>query len=301
MTVTKLPLVAYNKDTAFIKQVHDALIAAGLVLVADSGDMDPLSLPAYSSTASNVYGYFIYRFGDSLHATVPIYIKIAWATGSTTNSIGVLATISIGTATDGAGTLTGATTVNPATLAASTTTADPNPFDCYVGGDASMLVILNGLLATSGNYGRTFITCERLVDEHGVPDGAAAKAFMFTLTTSGGLTSMFGRLVPPTGSVQSLAGGFFWAPSALGGVSSLASGAGDIPIWPVAFWTPNGLRYSRALVGVHSLDLPQGAEFEVTHLGARRRYVSLGAASAGTGMNMGGAAASGTAWAVLAA
>jgi hypothetical protein len=301
-TVAKLPLVAWNKDTAFITQIHNAIIAAGLVLVADSGDMNPASPPAYNSVASTSIGYLVYRFDDALQATVPIFIKLAWEVGTTTNSVGVLPRISIGTASDGAGTLTGATTPNPATLAATTTTADPNPYDCYVGGDESMLVMLLGLLAFSGNYGRTLMVCERLVDANGVPDAEAAKAFMFTTTTTAGLTSMFGRLVPPTGAVQSFSAGFFWAPSGLIGTSSIADVSdGSVPVFPVSFWTPNGVRYSRALIGVHVLDLPNGAEFELDYLGERRRYISLGTNSGGVGMSMSGAANSGTTWAVLAA
>jgi hypothetical protein len=86
---------------SFAQGIHDMLIAAGALQTSDTGQANLTTITR--PTANNVSGYEMFRFNDAEHATLPIYVKIEYATGG-------LATIpalkvTVGTGTNGAGTI----------------------------------------------------------------------------------------------------------------------------------------------------------------------------------------------------
>lgn len=89
---------------AWGKGISDALTAIGIPKTADTGQVDwtAVTKPAAINTAQ---GYEIRRFDDALQATAPIFFKLEFGSGSATTNPAIWLTI--GTATDGAGTLTG--------------------------------------------------------------------------------------------------------------------------------------------------------------------------------------------------
>ena len=95
---------------AWIQALHDNLIASGLVQTADTGQ---LSISGISATlsAGSYLAPLIYRFDDALAGSSPVIIKLRPYAGyfGTASPWGNVA-ISIGTATDGAGGLTGPNT-----------------------------------------------------------------------------------------------------------------------------------------------------------------------------------------------
>jgi hypothetical protein len=98
---------AINADSAntrtALTQIKTTLTSANWVQTADTGQLDQTTL-TWTSTASAVYGYWIFYLNDSLHATYPLYMKVYfWNSG--TSAIEMLA--SFGFATDGAGNFTG--------------------------------------------------------------------------------------------------------------------------------------------------------------------------------------------------
>lgn len=80
--------------------VHNAIIAAGLVNTADTGQVD-----FTTATRSNVGRYKMYRFNDALQGTAPIFLKVDYAISPGSNTWGLH--IAAGFATDGAGNLIG--------------------------------------------------------------------------------------------------------------------------------------------------------------------------------------------------
>src|SRR5260221_233749 len=102
---TQLPAY-FNTDTDFrnwIIGVHNALAAVGLTNTADTGQINTVTVtkPVATQTAA---GFEIWRFSDALQATVPIFIKVEYGVA------GVLRPamwITVGTTTNGAGTLGG--------------------------------------------------------------------------------------------------------------------------------------------------------------------------------------------------
>jgi hypothetical protein len=89
------------------KAISDALTAVGVAKSGDTGQIDWAAVvtPAAGNTSK---GYEIRVFADALQATVPIFIKIEFGSGAAATSPALW--ITVGIATDGAGTLTGAVT-----------------------------------------------------------------------------------------------------------------------------------------------------------------------------------------------
>lgn len=108
--------MAYNRDNAVPAYLADntvyqawwaairaQLTAVGMVQTSDTGQLNPASHARPAAT--NYSGYEIWRFADSLQATLPIFLKLEPGVGTAQDRPAIRFTI--GTGTDGAGTLTG--------------------------------------------------------------------------------------------------------------------------------------------------------------------------------------------------
>src|SRR4051812_31701754 len=86
-----------------VQKIRDGITGLGWVRTADTGQIDPTTVvkPALTTVA----GYDIFRLDDALQATAPFFLKIEYGIGSNTNNFAWW--ITIGTASNGAGTLTG--------------------------------------------------------------------------------------------------------------------------------------------------------------------------------------------------
>lgn len=92
------------------KELHDQLVAAGMVATTDTGQLDFTSLAGVVLTATTSYGFRIYRLDDGI--ALPVYLKIRFAAGpslSSGNRQPWTLFLSLGLGTNGAGTLTQAT------------------------------------------------------------------------------------------------------------------------------------------------------------------------------------------------
>lgn len=131
--------VSQANDAAFRAWGSDLsarLAAIGLVQTADTGQIDwtSVTIPGTNNTAA---GYEIWRFDDTLQGTAPIFIKLEYGRSSASNYIGFWVTV--GTGTDGAGTITGTFTDR---LQGSTNTAPSsgtnNSYLCCVDGHVAL-------------------------------------------------------------------------------------------------------------------------------------------------------------------
>lgn len=98
---------AYLSNDADYRAWWDAIraqfTAVGLVQTSDTGQLNPAS---HTRPAANNYsGYEIWRFADTLQATLPIFMKIEPGVGTAQDRPSIRMTV--GTSTNGAGTLTG--------------------------------------------------------------------------------------------------------------------------------------------------------------------------------------------------
>lgn len=157
-------------------ELHDALLAIGLVEVADTGrmaDPDTLSVPLPNSITTNTYffvGWKMYRFDDALQASRPIYIKVGYYGWSVSATAGAPAFIfEIGTSTDGAGNLGGYRFgSHNYCLGAQTTVTNWDAAKLKAVGSTA----LGGfaiLIGESANQAHQLLCIERLRDEAGDP------------------------------------------------------------------------------------------------------------------------------------
>ncbi len=84
----------------------------GLTQTADTGQIDPatVALPGAANTSA---GYVIGRFNDTAQATSPVFFKLEFGTGASTAIPAMW--ITLGTGSNGSGTLTGVVTTRVAT------------------------------------------------------------------------------------------------------------------------------------------------------------------------------------------
>lgn len=87
------------------KMVNDAFTAFGWTKTSDTGQIDWTTVLKPATTAT-VQGYEIWKAGDALAATNPIFIKIEYASGSS-NVTNAALFLTVGTGSNGAGTITG--------------------------------------------------------------------------------------------------------------------------------------------------------------------------------------------------
>ena len=98
----------HDTDAAFRtwgSAISSALTTIGLTNTSDTGQINWTTVTR--PTANTMAGYEIWRFNDTLQSTRPIFIKLEYGTGS--NVLYPHMVASIGTGSDGAGTLTNPT------------------------------------------------------------------------------------------------------------------------------------------------------------------------------------------------
>jgi hypothetical protein len=141
------------------------LAAVGLVQTADTGQINWATVLRPTGGLANG-GYEIWRFNDAMQATAPIFLKVWYGTGTpNTNCMRIY--FETGTATNGAGTLSGTgsgvgfplTRAETGTGSATATTS----YLCHTAG-------FFGSLWKVGNAGQGFAGVARTVDSTGVPD-----------------------------------------------------------------------------------------------------------------------------------
>lgn len=88
---------------AWVQAIIDTLTGAGCVQTADTGQLVPGSLPAWTTSP---WGYLVFRLNDSAQATDPVFFKLALSRGGT-NVAGTRFITQFGQGSNGSGTLTG--------------------------------------------------------------------------------------------------------------------------------------------------------------------------------------------------
>jgi hypothetical protein len=137
-----------------------ALTSLGLVKTSDTGQVD---WNTATWTANVVNGYEVWRFNDALQATAPIFLKFRFYR-SGFGGVPPMLFVTVGTGSNGSGTLTGTTT---AEVSASN---NQNPATTYAVHYASMV---NGkfslAMAPASGSNETFLLVHRTNDSAGDP------------------------------------------------------------------------------------------------------------------------------------
>lgn len=142
------------------KEIHDGLLAVGLTQTSDTGQMSMTSLPLVVATASTSYGYTIYQWTDAYQSTFPIYMKLEWRNNLSSQTWNIFATL--GSGTNGSGTLTGAYFTDTITSSSSSASGTrTQSYICYK--DGGLFIALSPL-STQPYSTKIVISFSRLID-----------------------------------------------------------------------------------------------------------------------------------------
>lgn len=184
-TQTWTTAVAHASDTDFRawgSELSGKLAAAGLVQTADTGQINWSTVTRPSTNTAG--GYEIWRFNDSLQGTAPILIKIEYGTGSNATYPQIWATV--GSGSNGAGTLTGTVSARDAVV---------SNYTCGAGNYPSYLCVAAGHFglawkvgAMSSNSGAGIFVVVRTHDTAGAPTATGALVYWGTISGASGTT-----------------------------------------------------------------------------------------------------------------
>lgn len=259
--------------------ISAALTAVGLVQTADTGQINwtTIASPVGSATSA---GYEIWRFNDTLQATKPIFIKIEYGTGSTVSTPQMWVTV--GTATDGAGTLssapgTGTSISSRLTLGSTSNSVSGSPTgNCYVTTPDSSVVAALLWAGVHASWGGMFFLVERTRDADGTPNG---DGYILIASKSGASNDSqvtfeqrhFSSLLAPVQKGSVLAPG-----QADAALSSATDGTTlyPVPVFTGFTWRLGGP--SKAVVSIGKGDVPANNTFSMSMYSAARTFVSAG-------------------------
>lgn len=244
---------------AWVQAVHDTLAAVGLVQTADTGQIDPATTTVPGSTGG-VAGYEVWAFNDALQPTKPILIKVEYGINLTAGVPALAYTV--GTHTDGAGTIGGQQTQRISPNSFSNLAAGDHPV--LGSGDGSYVALLSMGDFANVNVGSGFLIIERTKDSNGVVTDDGFVVF----TTVG--NSPFFMAVPFLGTVPAAGSYFPGVDPSKAGIAQLGASIGMYPLMvflgkPFYLW--------HGILGVPSF--PGLTEFSAKHLGADHNFLAL--------------------------
>lgn len=245
------------------KAISDSLQAVGIVKTADSGQIDWATVAAPTS-ANTQMGYEIYRFNDTLQSTAPVFIKLAFGSGTSYSHPALW--ISVGTGSNGSGTITGEILPEQQNYANAFATAMTH----YISGSSNRFVIANQGL--SSGY-QLVLTVERTHDSSGsdTSDGVMVNRI------ASGVDSQHYILFSDS-SVVTTSQIMCLTPAGMSGAKSP-----DINLYPVRFFTPGEGPISNCLVGYISGDFATNSSYTVSICGTDRTFRTMQASPSSSG------------------
>lgn len=263
MSVDQRQLLAYLSNDADFRAwgsgLAAQLAAMGLIKTTDTGQIDWLTVlrPAVSTYA----GYEIWRFNDTLQATKPVFIKVEYGGAAIQDRPNLR--ITVGTGTNGAGTLTGQISASRVLTASASKTAGTS-LPSYCSGSSGRLNLVTNLDVNGSQFALgMFIERTKSVD------GAATGDGIVTLGISGNSSGTF-QVVPFSGSIPGTAAGNM-AVAFDGMVSSAGAG---VALNPTVAAVGKAL-FASWLAYKHA-DIGELTPFSITHLGGVHTYMPMG-------------------------
>jgi hypothetical protein len=257
-----------------------ALAAAGLVQTSDTGQINWVTV--LKPAASAFGGYEIWRFADTLQATAPIFLKIEYGIGAAVAATSAAIRVSIGTSTNGAGTLGGVTQVldaapNLGSASNSNTNAVSPSYICHPAAGGSLTMVFNaGGLTSPPAAPVAALVLDRTRDAAGAPTGVGATAlWVRNITTTATFVAMYGFNFSTPGTVAAS------VPISAVPDATTMSGAGNFVCARQYGRIPTLVNVAAALTYLNAEALAL-SEFDVAPIGATsRHFLCLGSANAG--------------------
>lgn len=275
---------------AWVNEIYTAFVTTcGLTQSADTGQMAVPCVTALPA-ASTVGGFYMFQFNDALQATSPVFIKMEFGQGSTTTTTGTpLIIITVGSSTNGAGTITGTLLARSSqsqtqggVVAGGGVTNYVSRF-CY---NASQGFLGMAWKIGSGPLGNTYdayagFMLYRSVDNTGAPTAVALNALYtayntITATTSSGTHAYLDYSTSVAGQL-SVAGNFAWIP---GTITTTVQGTTG-QVFPIIQWAPTatvpGAGITNAVALGVNAEISLGATVVITVIGSLSlTYINVG-------------------------
>lgn len=225
-------LVRDNSTLANFKSWASTISAffttAGWTQSTDTGQVNWSTIAAVP--AVNTYVYEIWKPGDALTG---FFLKIEYGTNSASTNTGPSIRVSIGTSTNGAGTLSGLIAgpfTNPSTVA--TVTSTVTTWNCYFSGDTGRMNIAMWVNDTV-NHGPLFIGIARSKNSSGANTSSHVSLVVCAFNNLGDVNGMQ-TIVFGTGVVNAISPNSAGVlPALTTGLSSNLFASTDVPISPI--------------------------------------------------------------------
>lgn len=240
--------------------VHDKIVGVGLVQTADTGQINfsTVTKPGAANTAA---GYAIYRFDDALQATLPVFIKMEYGTGGAVDRPGTW--ITVGSSTNGSGTLSGGSArkqISPSQSKTAGTT-----LDTYCSGTSSRL----SLVTNYDPAGTTAFAMGHFVERLRTPAGVeTADGVLIYSTAQNVMLFQVMHASGATTAIQTTTHPFF-----LDATKLQTSFGGNIAL--VGAHIPLGTWYRALPCSGDAAVLTSGASLTITNLGSNRTILPL--------------------------
>lgn len=266
-TATTAAIISNITSDAIFRTTGSALSVAiqavGLTQTADTGQINWTSVTT-PGVINTVAGYEIYRFSDSLQSTAPVYFRIDYGT-STASASYLGLRVTVGTSTNGAGTITGQVSSTCYLSMYNSASARVT----YVSGANNRLSILHNTF--SGENNALIFSLERSHNSSGADTGDGVYILGSAYYTTGGAFSQYlplgtGVTIPPAQAQ-------IYNSIPLTGSGVLGT---DTYTWPVRVWTPQESLPSLNLIWYISTDITPVTPVSITmYDGTARTYLGM--------------------------
>jgi hypothetical protein len=192
----------HSNIRAWAQFFEDTLVAVGgWAVTADTGQTLPSALNG-ANTGNEKRGYRVYRMTDPLQATYPVFMRIDYGGGTNVGNTPAI-WVTIGTGSNGAGTITGILwnggSVATPSAQSVTNTLSPNPFSSYGSAGPSRAAIALFIQSTTRDYPLVF-SIERTKNSQGLDSGDGLLLVYSGVQTGGNLSHS--RYIVYAGGVQ---------------------------------------------------------------------------------------------------
>jgi len=256
---------------AWAQEINDALTAFGWVKSTETGEIN-LTTVTKPSAANTAQGFQVWKMADSLQASFPVFMKIEYGSGDATNDPAVW--ITLGTGSNGSGTLTGTLSTRRIYGGVADTARANNYFSS---GDTNRFCMAWGSDAAATSATRfLYVGIERLKNA----DGTDANTGSFVMGIGGDATdgAFRAQVAPFSGSVppQQQNGPVY--PQDTTTVSMIFGGTTyTLPIYPFGFFPLNPIMN---FCGYLNPDFTREVAVTLSVYGANHTYLPLGTGGA---------------------
>lgn len=247
-----------------------AMQAAGFVKTSDTGQINwaTVTKPVATNTQA---GYEIYRFDDDLQATAPIFFRVGYGSGGTASGNSPTTWITIGTASDGAGTISGIGSSLGAlqgyNISQTLSNTGMTGYFCHSPGYGLMHFGMN-LTTTVGSGNAGFWVIARTGNGSGGYSSQGAGLYRIMYTSSAGSVHYgINYTTALTGAARAIPAGLL-----TGGTS--AAGGDSIPLGKNYILNPTP-QPNDAILSFLGSDIAHLAEFSANPFGTTHNYLAM--------------------------